>query len=164
MILLIFFTGFILVNVVNATEVETVEVGPRAQSSIGFNLDSGDRFSALLNLTGGSGDDINLWVTDPEANIIVDLGRVSKEGSIEFIADQDGTYILFFDNTFSSSSGKTVTLTYEVSQPFWDLDSYNLFLVFFAIALSVLVVLVLFFLSYWKHRRSWKKYERARLY
>jgi hypothetical protein len=82
-----------------------------------FNLDSGDEFSGSLSISGGGGNDIDFWVTDPQGTTILNKGRVSQGTTFEFTAQMSGAYTLYFGNTFSLFSSKTVSLSYDVSTP-----------------------------------------------
>ena len=57
--------------------------------------------------------DFNFTILDRAENVVVRRGRViADEG--RFQADKTGRYTLKFDNGFSLSADKTVTLTYRV--------------------------------------------------
>jgi hypothetical protein len=79
-----------------------------------FNLDQGDNFEGSLSISGGWGNDINFWVTDPQGNTILNLGRVSGGTTFQFDASMSGGYTLHFDNTFSWFSSKIITLSYNI--------------------------------------------------
>lgn len=107
----------LMVSVAYATETvsKTIEAG--YTGSLIFNLDDGDKFSGSLSISGGSGNDINFWVTDPSGNTIVNSGRVSQGTSFEFTAQRNGAYTLHLDNGFSVFSSKIVSLSYDVESP-----------------------------------------------
>lgn len=79
------------------------------------NLGQSDQFSGSMSISGGSGNDINFWVTDPAGSVVVNQGRVSQGTSFAFTASMSGGYTLHFDNSFSLFSGKLVTLTYDIT-------------------------------------------------
>jgi hypothetical protein len=100
-----------------ASQVDTTTVNPVSEATLTFNLASGQTFSGSLSISGGSGNDINFHVTNPQGVTIVNLGRVSGGTSFSFTAESAGAYTLHFDNSFSLFSSKTVVTTYDVSSP-----------------------------------------------
>lgn len=48
----------------------------------------------------------------PASATVVNEGRVSSSGSFHYAATLDGTYVLTFDNSFSTFSSKTVAVAY----------------------------------------------------
>jgi hypothetical protein len=102
---------------VRASSVQVVQVGALTEQTLTFNLSAGQTFTGSLAISGGSGNDINFWITDPEGATIVNLGRVSQGGSFDFTAQMSGAYTLYFDNSFSLLSSKTVSLTYDIGFP-----------------------------------------------
>ena len=68
-----------------------------------------------MSITGGSGNDLNFWVTDPTGGVVLNQGRVSQGTRFAFTASTAGGYTLHFDNSFSLFSGKLVTLTYDIA-------------------------------------------------
>jgi ribosomal protein L40E/uncharacterized membrane protein len=100
-----------------ASQVETSNVSPGSATTLTFNLQSGQTFSGSLSITGGSGNDINFHVTNPQGATIVNSGRVSGGTSFSFTAESAGAYTLHFDNSFSLFSSKIVVTTYDVSLP-----------------------------------------------
>ncbi len=99
-----------------------------------FHLDNDQKVTGSLIVSGGSGNDIDFSVADLRGNTILNLGRVSEEVQFEFAADQEDTYILHFDNSFSLQNSKTVILKYEIRSPF---DPSILF-----IAVSIVVIIL----------------------
>jgi hypothetical protein len=102
---------------VSASQVETTQVSAGTSQTLTFNLSSQDRFSGSLSISGGSGNDIDFKVTDPQGTVIVGLGRVSQGRSFDFVAQQSGAYTFYLDNSFSIFSSKTVSLSYDVVSP-----------------------------------------------
>jgi hypothetical protein len=101
-------------SLVSASNVEVVQVSPLTERMLIFNLIGGLQFSGLLSISGGSGNDIDFWITDPQGTKILDLGRVSVGRSFEFTTQASGAYTFHFSNTFSWFISKTVSLTYNV--------------------------------------------------
>jgi hypothetical protein len=129
---------------VSATEIETLQIDPLTKRMLIFNLSEGDRFSGSLSISGGTNNDINFWITDPNGNIIVNLGRISQGTTFEFTAKKSGAYTFHFDNSFSLFSSKTVSLSYDIQfaspiNPFL-LITIGLFIV--VVVLIILVVLL----------------------
>lgn len=121
-------------SIANAELVKVIKIDPMGKYSFVFHLDNDQKVTGSLIVSGGSGNDIDFSVADLRGNTILNLGRVSEEVQFEFAADQDGTYILHFDNSFSLQNSKTVTLKYEIRSPF---DPSILF-----IAVSIVVIIL----------------------
>ena len=102
-------------SLAKASDVRVVSIGPLTTRTLTFNLNQGQRFSGSLSISGGSGNDIDFWVTNSVGATILNLGRVSQGRQFAFTADRDGGFTLHFGNTFSLISTKTVTLTYDVA-------------------------------------------------
>jgi len=103
-------------SLVNASSVETVQVSPLSEQMLTFNLNTGQKFTGSLAISGG-GEDINFRVVDPSGAAIVNLGRVTSGANFDFTAQESGAYTLHFDNSFSLFSTKTVSLTYDIGLP-----------------------------------------------
>lgn len=140
-------------SLANASSVETVQVGPLSQQTLIFNLDSGQKFSGSLSISGGSGNDIDFWVTDPTGTTILNLGRVSQGTSFDFTAQASGAYTFYFDNSFSLLTTKTVSLTYDIGLPsvlgidFWQ------FLIIAIVVIILLIVIVAMAVSLSRRKR-----------
>ena len=106
----------ILTSIVYATQTESTTVNAGEQKILTFNLSEGDKFSGSLSISGGSGNDVNFWVTDPNGNTIINSGRVSQGRTFDFTAEKNGAYALHFDNSFSIFSSKFVSLSYDVER------------------------------------------------
>lgn len=99
----------------HAAQVQNCSVQPGAQCTITFNLNNGDQVSGSISVTGGSGNDVNFWITSPSGATIYNAGRISGGTTFSLSANQSGAYIVHFDNSFSLLSSKQVTLSYDVS-------------------------------------------------
>lgn len=102
---------------VKASQVDSVSVSQMSTNILTYNLDSGQTFSGSISISGGSGNDVNFWVTNPQGATLVNSGKVSGGTSFEFTAESSGAYTLHFDNSFSLLSSKTVQLTYDINTP-----------------------------------------------
>jgi hypothetical protein len=118
---------------VSAGQIETVS----------FNLDTGQQFTGSLAITGGSGNDINFYVTNPQGATILNDGRVSQGTPFQFTAQSSGAYTLHFDNSFSILSSKEVVLTYNVSLPTIAGINFELFLTIIAVVFILVIVIVI---------------------
>lgn len=63
-------------------------------------INSRDKFTSSLSISSGTSNDIDLWITDPLGNTIVNLGRISQGTTFEFTAQKSGVYTFHFDNSF----------------------------------------------------------------
>jgi hypothetical protein len=144
---------FLSISAVQASQVESSQVEAGQTIMWTFNLANGDKFSGSLSISGGSGDDINFKVTDPQGTVIVGLGRVSQGRSFEFTAQQAGAYTFNLDNSFSIFSSKMVSLSYDVTPaptptptPFFNLgggDNGGISLVTAGVIAAVIVVVLI---------------------
>lgn len=131
-----------------ASDIEVVSISPMTTRILTFNLNQGQRFSGSLSISGGSGNDIDFWVTNPVGVTILGLGRVSQGRQFAFTADRDGGYALHFGNTFSLISTKTVTLIYDVAYDLiaptvLGISPYSLLAIVLATVIIVVGVLVI---------------------
>ena len=88
---------------------ETVVVEPHGRESFTFNREYGCIvWVGIDSISGTSDNSINVWVTNPNGDTFLNLGRVN-DGLRDFYFRtwQDGVYTVYFDNSFSSSP-KTV--------------------------------------------------------
>lgn len=136
----------------NASQVESVTVNPMQQQMLTFNLSSAQRFTGSLSISGGSGNDVNFWVTDPQGTTILNQGRVSQGTTFEFTAESSGAYTLHFDNSFSLLSSKVVVLTYDVSLP--TVGGIDLGLLLTIIGVIVILLFVIVALAVALNRRK----------
>ncbi len=141
-VLAILFLSLPLV-LVGASQVETAQVEALSSSGWVINLDSGDSFSGSLSISGGSGNDIDFSITDPQGTTIVGLGRVSQGRTFDFTADQSGAYTFHLDNTFSVFSSKTVSMSYDVTHPFLGGTSGNLLVPILVVVIVIVIVVVI---------------------
>jgi hypothetical protein len=99
----------------HGSELQQFSLAPSSVVVWPVNLNQGDQLSGSLSITGGSGNDINFWITDPSGGPVVNQGRVSQGTSFAFTASASGGYTFHFDNSYSLFSGKVVTLTYNIA-------------------------------------------------
>ena len=133
-----------------ATEVETFQISPSLNKMYLFDLNSGRKVTGSFSVEGGN-NDITFKVTDPVGNTIIDLGRVAGGSSFEFTANRDGNYTVIFDNSFSISTTKTVTMSYDVGYTFLGIDLLNLLSI---IAVVLIVIFVLAIALYLRSRKT----------
>ena len=126
---------------VNASNVEVVQVDPLTTKMLIFNLNSGQKFTGSLAISGG-GNDIDFWVTNPQGTKVLDLGRVSQGKTFEFTAQSSGAYTFHFGNTFSWFTSKTVNLTYDVGLPTVGGVDLGLLLIIIGVVAILLIVIV----------------------
>jgi preprotein translocase subunit SecG len=147
MIVFAFLGSFCLVN---ASQVSSINVDAGYSNTLTYNLDSGQRFSGSISISGGSGNDVNFWVTNPQGAKIVNSGRVSGGTSFDFTAQSSGAYTLHFDNAFSIFSSKSVQLTYDVTSPSGGLtggSGLSLTLIIAVFAIAFILVLIIFVIA-----------------
>ena len=92
---------------------ETIYVEPQGRESFTLDRTYGKIcWVRIWSINGTSDDSINIWVTNPKGDTILNLRRVTDghRGIVrefEFHTWKDGIYTVYFDNSFSSSP-KTV--------------------------------------------------------
>lgn len=125
-------------------------VAPLSSLNLKVDLQYGESCGGLIIIKGGSGNDINFRIIDPQGKIYLDLGRISNEKSFDFFTpNRPGTFTLIFDNEFSVFSSKEVDVfsnTYPDNVFEFAGFSINLWvIVFVAISLAVLMIFVVCF-------------------
>jgi hypothetical protein len=137
---------------VNASNVETVQVGALSEQMLIFNLKTGQRFTGSLAISGGSSNDIDFWIADPQGTIILNLGRVSQGRSFDFTAQASGAYTFHFGNSFSLLSSKTVSLTYDIGLP--SVFGFDIGQLLIIIGVVVILLIAIVALAVALHRRK----------
>jgi len=145
------FSLFITLLFIDATQVEVLTVDPLTTKTLTFNLSEGDIFSGSLAISGGANNDINFWITDPQGNTILNLGRISQGTSFEFTAKNSGAYTLHFDNSFSIFSAKQVSLSYDIKHSF--INNFILLIILGIISICVIIAVLMLIL----HRKKTPK-------
>lgn len=103
--------------VAQSAEIETVVVDSGTTRSLTLNLQRGASVSGSISVEGGSGNDIDFYITDPSGNQVVTERRVQRGTNFSFTANTGGAHTFYFDNSFSVFSDKQVNLTYDVQNP-----------------------------------------------
>ena len=133
------------VEIVNAEEMELISVSAGGRSTFSVNLEVGQKFWGTISIDGENENDIDFYVQNPERVKILDLGRVSQGDSFEFTAQENGAYILNFENDFSITGSKVITLTYKFSlTPIAGIDPVLLLAVLFAVVIFLLVTFIFY--------------------
>jgi hypothetical protein len=115
----------------------------------------GESCGGSIYVKGGSGNDINFRVIDPQGKTILDLGRIINGTSFQFFATKpSGNFTFILDNEFSVVSSKEVNVfsnTYPKNLFEFAGFSINLLAISLVIIISVasLVTLIV-----WLRRRK----------
>ena len=116
----------------------------------------GSSIGGLIYIKGGSDNDINFRVIDPQGKIILDLGRISNEKSFCFYANKPGgDFTFIFDNEFSVFSSKEVDV-FSYTYPNNDFEFAGFSINFWVIILVVILFVALMALVVWLSRRKQK--------
>ncbi len=127
------------INAVSAvSRTISVDAGEEKVESVSLKLD--DEVSGRVSVVGGSNNDIDFYITDPNGDAVVPKERISVK-DFSFSASKEGTYKLQFDNSFSTDP-KTVTFNYDVRHYIFGIPQEG-FLVFVVMIVAV-IGLVLF--------------------
>lgn len=127
--------------IVGIVKAETFTVPPSQEVTRSIGLANGDKVSGSLSVVGGSGNDVNFYVTDPNGNTILRYDRATQT-SFSFSVSTTGTYTMHFDNSFSWFSSKTVTLDYSVTKSIAGIPQET-FLLLVAIIVIVAIIITM---------------------
>lgn len=132
------------------TETFTVPPGQEVVRTVW--LSKGDKVSGSITVSGGTGYDIDFYVSDPNENTI--LYDRATQTSFSFTASTTGTHAMHFDNSpraYSVFSSKSVTLGYTISRALFGLAP-ELFSILLLIIATVIVVgaIVVAFACKWR--------------
>lgn len=129
--------------IVSTAKAETFTVPSLQEVTKSIGLSEGDKVSGSISVVGGTHNDVNFYITDPNGNIVQDYVRVTQT-SFSFSASTTGTYIMHFDNSFSLFSSKSVTLDYTVTKSILGIpQEYFLILLVIIVVIIVAVVVAL---------------------
>lgn len=122
---------------------ETLTVPPLHEITRSLSLREGDRVSGSISVIGGSGNDIDFFVVDPDGIIVLQAERLTHK-DFSFSAKKGGTYVLHFDNSFSLLASKQVTLNYNIEHYIMGLPQEQFLLL---VIVAVIVVAVIIFVA-----------------
>ncbi len=136
---LLFGIFMLCINAVSAvSRTIAVDAGKEEVENIDLKVDA--EVSGRISVIGGSNNDIDFYITDPDGEAVVPKERVNVK-DFRFTASKEGTYKLHFDNSFSTEA-KTVTFNYDVRYYIFGIPQED-FLVFVVMIVAV-IGLVLF--------------------
>jgi len=125
---------------------ETFTVPPLNEVVRTVGLAEGEKVSGSITVTGGSGNDIDFYVTNPNGNTILQYDRVTQR-SFSFTASTTGTFTMHFSNTFSIISSKSVMLDYSISHLILGIPQETFYLIVIVIAIVIAIIAVFVALS-----------------
>ena len=107
----------------------------------------------LIYIKGGSDNDINFRVIDPQGKTILDLGRISNEKEFYISPDETGNFTIIIDNEFSVFSSKEVDVfSYSYPDNLFEFAGFSIN--FWVITLVVILFVTLMALVVWSSRRK----------
>lgn len=129
--------------IICSVRAETFTVPPFQEVTRSFGLKKGDKVSGSISVVGGTGNDVDFYVTDPQENTVLSYDRVTQT-SFSFTASTTGTYVLHFDNSFSWISSKSVTLDYTIRQSIFGLspEIFFVLIIFIIVAAAALIAAI----------------------
>ena len=133
LILFLIITSLTMYGVNAATENFTVP--PESEVTRALNLKQDDRVAVGFTVVGGSTNELNFYITDPNENTILRYDTVGQK-SFSFSATTPGVYTLHFDNSHSSEN-KMVTLNYDIQHYILGIPQ-TLFFVLVIVIISVI--------------------------
>lgn len=143
---ILFFLLIILllsIETISAEDIEIISVTAGGKSTFIIDLEDGQKFWSTISINGGSENDIDFFVQNPKGITIIDLGRISQGDSFEFTAEENGSYVLNFENDFSTISSKVITLTFKTSLiPIAGIDPILLLAIIVVVIILLILVIV----------------------
>lgn len=97
-------------------EFQTIQINPSETKYLSVFLNQGDTIQYSMSISGGSGNDVNFVIQDPDSNTLMKI-RVSGSYNGELTSNTSGNYQFSFGNTFSILSSKQVQFTYSITSP-----------------------------------------------
>lgn len=91
---------------------ETISAGSRLYFNI--DLDAGDILTIEFEVIAGGNKDIDLYIKNSNGVTIEDYGRLIS-GTIYFNAPYDDEFSIYFSNTFSTFTSKTVEISFDIT-------------------------------------------------
>ena len=142
-------------NINNAFgESQSFQVRPGETKYLVIYLDQGDTIQFSVSVVGGSGDDIDLTIENPNFET-VSKARISGSYNYGFTSDLSGNYKFSFGNTFSIISSKEVEFSYDVTKPAQG-GSYSTSstIVGLVVFIAIIVVPIVVGISLYKKRKK----------
>ena len=108
-----------------------------------YMMPAGTAFNGSVSTTGA----VRVWVNAPNGYKIVDLGIVDKTASFNFVASQNGTYTVNFENDMSNSI--QVTFSYANNPAIQAINgSSEINETYIAITIVIVVIIALLLLIF----------------
>lgn len=108
-----------------------------------YVLPAGTTFNGTISTTG----DVRFWVSAPNYGEIVDLGIIDKTTSFGFVAQQNGTYYMNFEEDTPNSIQVTFSYTTNPQIPNSNLTGisliYEIITVVIAVVGSILIIFII---------------------
>ena len=151
--LLIFIFTFFCLSVPVEGSTETFTVPPLQEVVRTVTLREGDIVTGKIDVSGGSGNDINFYVTDPDGNTILRYDRASHT-SFSFTATKPGTHTLHFDNSFSIISSKSVVLEYSIKTLIFGIPEDIFYLILAVILIALIIIIIVTVLKRYRPQKQ----------
>ena len=144
LILCLVLSLLIIPSVYAGSETFTVPQSIEVVRTVG--LAEGEKVFGSITVTGGSGNDIDFYVTDPNGNTILRYDRATQT-SFSFTASTTGIFTMHFNNWFSVFSSKSVRLDYSISHLIFGIPQEDFYLIVVVIAAVIIIIAVFVALS-----------------
>lgn len=120
-----------------------------------FNFNKGINVEGSILVESQADRDVNVWVTDPKGQTILNLDMVSQNATFNFITSYSGFYTFRFDNDFDFLDSKSVMLSFITEVGILGLyASLATWVAFFSAVLFTLIVGFILFRSRQTNRIS----------
>ena len=113
--LVFFLVGILAFSLSNDAfgENQRLTVSAGDSETLTFYLNSGDKIRYSISVAGGSNDDVDIIIKNPNGGII-NQGRIYENYNNQFTATSSGSYSFEFDNDFSFVSKKGISFDYNI--------------------------------------------------
>lgn len=93
---------------------EDHSVSAMQRLTLTMHFEKHERLEGYFTVRGGN-DDVKFYIKNPYGAVILDAGMVTGRHDFAFTAEHEGVYTLYFDNTFSLITSKTIFLSYRIT-------------------------------------------------
>lgn len=128
-------------------------VPPLSSLRLTIHLIHGEPFRGFVHIKGGSGNDINFGIINPDGKIILDLGRISNETSFKFYADKRGNFTIILDNEFSVFSSKEVNVSNSYPNNLFEVAGFSINVWAIILVIISVAALLTFGVYFSRHRK-----------
>lgn len=113
-ILLVGLFFYLYPYITTKTRTEDYDVPALQTLTLTMHFEEGERIEGYFTVRGGN-DDVKFYIKNPYGAIILDAGMMTGRHDFAFTAEHTGVFTLYFDNTFSLLTSKTIFFSYQLT-------------------------------------------------